>query len=135
MQFGKLSSLLLTAPPYAVAIFTTIAIAYHSDKKMQRCYHFCFSIAIGTIGYLLMAVVSNNHVKYFGAFLAVIGATSALPIHLSWLNNNMVGSTKAGTATAMVISFASFGGIVSGQMYRASEAPSIFQAILQTWLS
>jgi MFS family permease len=123
MKFGKLTSLLLTAPPYAVAFFTTIGLAYHSDKKMERSLHYCFTVVIGAIGYLLMAVVSNNNVKYFGAFLAVSGATAALPVLLAWLNNNMVGSTKAGTASAMVISFSSIGGVVAGQMYRMTEAP------------
>ncbi|KXN73679.1 MFS general substrate transporter [Conidiobolus coronatus NRRL 28638] len=124
MQFGKLASLLLTAPPYAVGVFTTIALAYHSDKKMERCFHFITSISIGAIGFLIMAVVANNHVKYFGAFLAVMGIATSLPIHLSWLNNNMLGSTKAGTASAMVVSFGNVGGIVAGQMYRISEAPA-----------
>ncbi|KXN73678.1 MFS general substrate transporter [Conidiobolus coronatus NRRL 28638] len=124
MKFGKLTSLLMTAPPYAVAFFTTIGLAYHSDKKMERSLHYCFTVTIAAIGYLLMAVVSNNNVKYFGAFLAVAGATAALPVVLSWLNNNMVGSTKAGTASAMVISFSSLGGVVAGQMYLKSEAPA-----------
>ncbi|KXN73673.1 MFS nicotinic acid transporter Tna1 [Conidiobolus coronatus NRRL 28638] len=124
MQFGKLASLLLTAPPYAVGVFTTIALAFHSDRKMERCFHFCFAIFVAATGFLIMAVVTNNHVKYFGAFLSVTGIASSLPIHLSWLNNNMVGSTKAGTASAMVVSFGNVGGIVAGQMYRASEAPT-----------
>jgi MFS family permease len=130
MEFGKIYSLLLTAPPYAVAAFTAITIARSSDKKMERCYHFCLTVTIGSIGYLIMAIVSNNNVKYFGAFLAVAGATSAVPINLSWLNNNMVGSTKSGTASALVTAFGSIGGFISGQMYRASEAPKFIPSHL-----
>ncbi|KXN73674.1 MFS general substrate transporter [Conidiobolus coronatus NRRL 28638] len=130
MQFGKIYSLLLTAPPYAVAAFITVVMARHSDKKMERCYHLCLALVIGSIGYLIMATVSNNNIKYFGTFLAVIGATGALPVHLSWLNSNMVGSTKSGTASALVTGFGCIGGIISGQMYRASEAPAFIPSHL-----
>jgi MFS family permease len=124
MQFGKLTSLLLTTPPYALVCIISVACAYHSDKKMERCFHFSCCVAIGAIGFLIMGIVSNNNVRYFGAFLAVSGTGSSIPIHMSWLNNNMLGSTKSGTASAMVVSFGNIGGIVAGQMYRNSEAPS-----------
>ncbi|KXN73681.1 hypothetical protein CONCODRAFT_3367 [Conidiobolus coronatus NRRL 28638] len=124
MGFPKLTSLLLTAPPYAVGIVTLILLSRHSDKKMERCYHICLPIIAGIIGFLIMIPDTSKYWKYLGSCIAVQGIFNASPISLSWLSNNMVGSTKSATATAMIVSFSNVGGVVAGQMFRKWEAPN-----------
>ncbi|KXN73672.1 MFS general substrate transporter [Conidiobolus coronatus NRRL 28638] len=123
MGFSSVSTLLLSAAPYTVSVVTILSVAYHSDKRMERCFHFVFILIIGAVGFLIMAIAPQNNIKYLGSFFAIIGITSASPMLLSWLSNNMVGSTKSGAASAMVVSFGNLGGVISGQMYRSTEAP------------
>jgi MFS family permease len=123
MGFSKLTSLLLSAPPYAIGVFTIIGMAYHSDKKMERCFHLCISIGAAALGFIIMVVVKEDHNKYYGVILVIAGIATSTPITLSWLNNNMLGSTKSGAASAMVVSFGNLGGVIAGQLYRNTEAP------------
>lgn len=41
---------------------------------------------------------------------------------VSWFTSNIGGHTKRGVATAAIISFANFGGVVAGQIYKEDDA-------------
>ncbi|KAI9293029.1 MFS general substrate transporter [Neoconidiobolus thromboides FSU 785] len=124
MGFSKVSSFLLTVPPYAIAFFITMASAWNSDRIMERGYHVACSATLALIGFVILVAASSIPVKYFGVIIATVGIATCLPPTLSWSNNNTIGSTKSATVTAMIISFGNIGGILSGQFYRASEAPT-----------
>jgi MFS family permease len=130
MGFSKLSSLLMSAPPYAVSVFTIIGLSFHSDKRRERCIHLVTPLSLGVIGFLLTTTTSEKYSQYTGAFISVVGMTNCIPIVFAWLNANMIGSTKSGTASAMVVSFGNIGGIVAGQLFRPYEAPRFIKSNL-----
>ncbi|KAI9298527.1 MFS general substrate transporter [Neoconidiobolus thromboides FSU 785] len=123
MGFSKLNSFLLTIPPYIISFFITMALAWNSDRVMERGYHIVCSATVALVGFIVLIAASSIPIKYFGVIIATVGLSACLPPALSWSNNNTIGSTKSATVTAMIVSFGNVGGIFSGQFYRASEAP------------
>ena len=68
-----------------------------------------------------MIFFNYNLGPYLGACMVIIGATSSSPIMLSWMSNNINGSTKSAVASALTISFSNFGGILAGQLYKSKD--------------
>ncbi|ORX89998.1 MFS transporter [Basidiobolus meristosporus CBS 931.73] len=123
LGFTNVTAQLLTAPPYALGFIFTIAMAFHSDYRQERGYHVLGQSLLGALGYFLLLVLADTKALYAAASIATIGVFSCIPISLGWLSNNIHGSTKAATATALVISLGNIGGVIAGQLYRKEEAP------------
>ncbi|KAK9765677.1 hypothetical protein K7432_005798 [Basidiobolus ranarum] len=123
LGFTDLTAQLLTAPPYAFGFVFTIGMAFHSDHQNERGYHLVGQSLFGVLGYILLIVLKDTWTLYAAACITTMGVFSCIPLSLGWLNNNMCGSTKAATATAIVISFGNIGGVIAGQLYRKEEAP------------
>ncbi|KXN73683.1 MFS general substrate transporter [Conidiobolus coronatus NRRL 28638] len=130
MGFSKLTTLLLTAPPYMVAVITNILLCRHSDKKMERGMHLCVPILVSITGFMMMIFIKSKYGRYAGSCVTVIGVFTAGPISLTWMTNNMVGSTKSATASALLVSYGNIGGFISGMMFRSSEAPRYTHSLI-----
>ena len=101
--YNMLLSQLLTVPLYLLATISSLAFAYHSDKKRERPLHMVVAMSISIVGFLLLAFVPKN-VAYFATLVAVPGSFSPIVLTLAWLTNTMEGPTRGATATALVIS-------------------------------
>jgi MFS family permease len=123
MGFNTRDTMLLTIPPYAIAAVSNIVVAKSSDHHKERCFHLMAPLTLSALSFLSLILVKDLTSQYIANLFAVVGNASATPILLAWLNNNMVGVTKSGTASAMVICFANLGGLVAGQLFSKSEAP------------
>ncbi|KAK9762808.1 hypothetical protein K7432_011102 [Basidiobolus ranarum] len=123
LGFTDVTAQLLTAPPYAFGFVFTIGMAFHSDHQHERGYHLIGQSLLGIVGYILLLVLKDTIALYAAACITTMGVFSCIPLSLGWLSNNIYGSTKAATATAMVISLGNIGGIIAGQLYRKEEAP------------
>ncbi|KAF9167629.1 hypothetical protein DFQ26_003785 [Actinomortierella ambigua] len=124
-QFSPLMTQAMTVPAYAVACVCTIVVAFSSDRFRERGYHYAGPSFFGCLGYILLIVTRNSSTaaRYISLTIAAVGIFSSVPSMLSWFTSNIGGHTKRGVATALIISFGNAGGIISGQMYRADDAP------------
>ncbi|KAI9140708.1 major facilitator superfamily domain-containing protein [Paraphysoderma sedebokerense] len=123
LGYKDLMAQLLSTPPYLVAMFFTIFVAYQSDIKRQRSLYVAITLIVAMIGFLGMMLGPNASVKYFFSFLACSGAFAAVPPFLSWLSNNTLGSTQTAVATAMTIATGNIGGVINSFLYPKSHAP------------
>ncbi|GAA5877799.1 hypothetical protein JCM16303_000241 [Sporobolomyces ruberrimus] len=62
-------------------------------------------------------------VRYFGLFLIASGAYGGLPTVVTWLTNNLSGSTKRGVGSAFQIVIGNLGAFVSSNVYRSKDSP------------
>ncbi|KAF9167630.1 hypothetical protein DFQ26_003786 [Actinomortierella ambigua] len=124
-QFSPLVTQAMTVPAYAVACVCTILVAFSSDRCRERGFHFAIPILLGCLGYVLLIVTRHSSItaRYISLVITAVGIFSSVPPMLSWFTSNIGGHTKRGVATALIISFGNAGGIISGQMYRADDAP------------
>ncbi|KAK9767634.1 hypothetical protein K7432_002441 [Basidiobolus ranarum] len=121
--FSNTKALLLSSPPFILATILSISMSYLSDKRHKRSIHVILQPLIGVAGFTMLLFFNNLWMLYAAACVATLGAFSYSAISISWLTNNISGSTKTATATALATATGSLGGIVAGQLYRASEAP------------
>lgn len=100
--------------------------AYLSDRLRHR-YWFCiFGLVVASVGYIILLAQRGlpAGVKYFALFLIVPGGFITQPITLVWLSNLVSGHYKRSISTAIQIGFGNAGGIVTSNIFLASEAPT-----------
>ncbi|ORX89390.1 MFS general substrate transporter [Basidiobolus meristosporus CBS 931.73] len=123
LGFTNVTAQLLSTPPYVVAFFSTIAITHHSDKIMQRGIYIMTCATCCIVGFILLIVLNGAWVLYGCLVFIAICLYVCMPLCFAWISNNVRGSTKVATSTALVSAFGNIGGAVGGQFFRAEEAP------------
>lgn len=114
---------LMTAPPYAVAFITTMTTAFFSDRYARRAIFIIFWLIICIIGFIILIVVENSHVKYFAVFLTTASISPCVATCITFISGNISPHTKRATALAFMLSVGNSGGAISGQIYRSKDAP------------
>lgn len=77
---------LYTVPPYAVGFVVMLLLNYASDRLRLRGPFIIFVFLINAIGWvLLLAIVNEQHVRYFACFCIVIGGYCTIPLIQSWV--------------------------------------------------
>lgn len=86
MGYSSVNAQGLTAPIYFVSFLCCVCAALVSDRYGVRGLVIMVSASVGTIGYLLLAILEDdkyNSVRYFAVWLAVCGVFPALCINVS----------------------------------------------------
>lgn len=126
-EFGYTAaqSQLQTIPVYVVATTFTLAAAWTSDRLRHRYGFAILSIAIATIGYIILLCQGGLSVgvKYLAVSFVVTGSVMVQPIFIVWLANKMGGHYKRAVGSAIQIGFGNGGGIVASNIFITSQAP------------
>ncbi|CAF4610191.1 unnamed protein product [Rotaria sp. Silwood1] len=106
---------LLPAPPYIMACICVLIVGFSSSRKNEHGYHLAVSLAISTIGFLLMAYWGEQYKEamFISIIIACCGTFAAFPILLSWLTINVGGHTKRALAVGFMTGFGKLGGILA----------------------
>jgi predicted MFS family arabinose efflux permease len=118
----------MTVPPSAVAAVTGTFVAFLSDRIWLRGVLVLFTLPLAVIGYVVIARVDCNHVKYGMTFLMSAGIYSSVPPILVWLLNNSAGHYKRATSGAMQLVLENCGGIVGAFLYPNTEKPTYYKS-------
>lgn len=116
----------MSIPIYAVALVSTLTVAFVSDKLKHR---YCFIIGgslIATIGYIILLNMLSVKVgvRYFAVFLFLTGGFIVHPMIIIWLSNNVSGHYKSGVSSAMQLGFGNISGIIASNIYISRQAPT-----------
>ncbi|KAI5450461.1 hypothetical protein NCC49_003083 [Naganishia albida] len=125
-------TLFLSAPPYVAGAIYTFIIAFFSDKLRLRAHFVALNALVTIVGCLLIGYVPKNGVKYFGAFLAIMGGQCNVPSVLAYQANNTITYSKKSIASAIVIGMGGIGGIVASTVYRQADAPQYIPGLWTT---
>lgn len=123
LGFHSYHAQLMTAPPYAFAFVTTMITAYFSDRLARRAIFILIWLTITIVGFIILIVVENLHVKYLAVFLTAGGISPCVATCITFLSCNISPHTKRATALAFMLSVGNSGGAISGQIYRAKDSP------------
>jgi len=124
LKFTTEQTMLLTCPPYIFTLFFNILLSYNSDRTLNRGFHIMVAALSAITGFIILLKASSQYFRYAAIFLVAAGVSSATAPTLSWSNNNLMGTTKAATASALIIMFGNIGGIIAGQLYKPKDAPN-----------
>ena len=123
LGFQSYRAQLMTAPPYAFAFVTTMITAYFSDRYARRAVFILFLLLLTIVGFIILIVVENQHVKYFAVFLTAGCISPCVATCITFISGNISPHTKRATALAFMLSVGNSGGAISGQIYRSKDAP------------
>lgn len=95
-------SLLLTAPPYILAVFVTFGNAWHADRRGERYWHVTLPLYVAIVGFVVSAATGKVGTRYAAMMVMVSGVYASYVVGLAWVSNTLP------RPTAKVSDFSSF---------------------------
>ncbi|KAI0760249.1 MFS general substrate transporter [Fomes fomentarius] len=124
--FGFTNALtqLLTVPPYAVAAVVLFMVCYAADRMQSRGVFVAGASVVGAIGYaILLAVPSNNHVRYFATFCITSGTYISIGVIIAWFAHNLGSETKKAAGLPLYMVIGQCGSVLGSHLFPATEGP------------
>lgn len=121
MGYTDANAQLLSTPPYILAMFFALFMAWVSDKKGVRGPCALASQTLAIIGFAVLLGTTQAKYRYLGTFFTCSGTYATVPNLLAWASNNTGGDTKKGVRIAMMVGLGNLGGICSSFVYRNQD--------------
>ncbi|EPE09849.1 pantothenate transporter liz1 [Ophiostoma piceae UAMH 11346] len=121
---GNVETLLLSAPPYVLAVITTYLNALHADRTGERYFHIAGPMVLAIIAYILGVATSSFVPRYISMMLVVPGVYSGYVVALAWISNTMPRPpAKRAAALAFINAVSNTSSIYASFMYQSDMAP------------
>lgn len=130
--FGtRVTSLLMTAPPYVWGTACTFYVAWDSDRRKERGLHIIIPLSCSVVGFVVTVATGNPAARYAMTFLYAAGCFSANTMQYSWAVSTL-GQTpeKRAAGGAIVNIFGHLGNVVSPYFFPDSHAPRFTMAMI-----
>jgi MFS family permease len=124
LGFGRIVTLLLTAPPSLTAGFIGVFIGYSSGRFNERTWHISGCMFMALIGFVISCLTLNTAARYISCFMFAGGVYACNSVILGWITATL-GQTPEKKAISLsivnVVSMASF--IYTPYLYIKSDGP------------
>ncbi|KAB5585769.1 permease of the major facilitator superfamily [Coniochaeta sp. 2T2.1] len=125
MGYTNTKAQLLSVGPYVVACIISIIVGWLSDRFKKRAVLIICSVPLGIAGFFMLEFLpaSRPWAKYGALYLAASGLYAFLPLWLAWAMNNSATPTVRASASGIVFTMGSLGGIIAPWTYLPGDAP------------
>ncbi|EKM59844.1 uncharacterized protein PHACADRAFT_158253 [Phanerochaete carnosa HHB-10118-sp] len=124
MGYSTTVTLLLCAPPWALATLDAFDAARHSDATGERFWHVALPLAGGLVGYVLATATMDTGARYVALFL-LAQAYAAFIVFLAWVANSVPRPPgKRAVALALVNAFSQLGNVAGSYVWPSAWGPS-----------
>ena len=89
LGYSDVDSLLLTVPPYILAVVTSFCNAWHADRTRERYFHITVPLYFAVIAYIIAASTTKIGPRYFAMMLMPAGVYSGYVVALGWISNTL----------------------------------------------
>lgn len=89
LGYSSVVSLLLTVPPYALAVITSFLNAWHADKTGERYLHITLPLYFAVIAFIIAASTTAVGPRYFAMMLMPAGVYTGYVVALGWISNTL----------------------------------------------
>lgn len=89
LGYPSTETLLLTAPPYVLAVITAFANAWHADRTGERLFHITLPLVLGMAAFILAAATTSVAPRYVAMMLMLPGIYSGYVVALAWISNSI----------------------------------------------
>lgn len=130
-QFGRtrVTTLLLTAPPYCVPAITELIVSYSSDRFRERCFHYTIPMILGIIGFIIAASTTSLAPRYLSIFFMTGGMSSSFTVFLAWIASTFPRPrTSRAIAYGTINAFGNMAQIWSPYLYPPKYGPRYIPA-------
>lgn len=87
---GNIETLLLTTPPYLIAVIAILCNAWHADASGERYLHIAGPPVLAFISFAIAAGTTKFAPRYLAMCLMVGANYSGYVVALSWISNGML---------------------------------------------
>ncbi|MCJ1469870.1 hypothetical protein MMC07_008514 [Pseudocyphellaria aurata] len=123
-------SLLLTVPPYMLAVMTTFLNSWHADKTGERYFHITLPLYFAVFAYILAAATTATAPRYVAMMFMVSGVYTGYVVALAWISNTLPRPpAKRAAALAAINSVSNTSSIYASYMYPESAGPRFVVAM------
>jgi len=124
LNYGDVDSLLLTAPPYVLAVITTYLNSWHADRTGERFFHIVGPLCFAIFAFILAAATTKTGPRYVAMMLMVPGVYSGYVVALAWISNSLPRPpAKRAAALAFINAISNSSSIYASYMYESSMGP------------
>jgi len=123
VRYESVQANYLTIPVYILATISVVITTFWSDRIGKRAIFLAIVPLPVLVGYAISLGTSNIGAGYFGMFLCGIGIFPFNCIMLAWFSGNISPDYKRSVAIPVAASIANISGVLSGQIYPATDAP------------
>ena len=88
LGYGKIETLLLTAPVWFGTFLVSLFVTWTSGKTGDRSIHIICLMLVSTIGNAIVVGTTKTAPRFFAMFLMPMGAVSAYQILITWVANS-----------------------------------------------
>jgi len=122
LGYSTIDTLLLTAPPYVLAVICAGFNAWHADKTGERFLHIAIPLTVGVAAFILAAATTSTAPRYVAMMLMPSTVYSGFVIVLAWISNTIARpAAKRAAALAAINAISNASSIYASYMY--SGAP------------
>ncbi|KAL2038962.1 hypothetical protein N7G274_008302 [Stereocaulon virgatum] len=130
LGYSSVISLLLTVPPYILAVITTFLNAWHADKTGERYFHVTLPLYFAVIAYIIAATTTSVGPRYFAMMLMPAGVYTGYVVALGWISNTLPRPpAKRAAALAAINAVSNCSSIYASYMYPESAGPRYIVAM------
>ncbi|GES62222.1 MFS transporter [Aspergillus terreus] len=130
LNFGKIETLLLTAPPYVLAVICAFANAWHADRSGERYFHVTLPLYIAVAAFIIAATTTAVAPRYLSMMLMVPSLYTGYVVALGWISNTLPRpASKRAAALAGINCVSNASSIYASYMYPDSDAPRFITAM------
>ncbi|KAL9054594.1 MAG: hypothetical protein Q9162_004057 [Coniocarpon cinnabarinum] len=124
LGYGNINTLLLTVPPYVLAVITTYANAWHADRTGERYFHVTGPAWVTVAAYILAASTTNLAARYVSMMLMPSTVYAGYVVALAWISNCVPRPpAKRAAALATINAVSNATSIYVSYMYESNYAP------------
>lgn len=131
LGYSNVYSLLLTAPPYVIAVVATYCNALHADRTGERYLHVTIPLLCAVASFVLAAATSSLAPRYVAMCLMVPSVYSGYVVALAWISNTIPRPpAKRAAALAFINAVSNSSSIYASYMYPNSAGPAYTAAFV-----
>jgi MFS family permease len=134
-KFTNIQSLLLTAPPYVLAVITSFINAWHADRTGERYWHITIPLYFAVASFVISAATQNVGARYFSIMIMIPGIYSGYVVALGWISNTLPRPpAKRAASLAAINAVSNASSIYASYMYigapkfSMSHSPLLFRS-------
>ncbi|KND88218.1 putative transporter [Tolypocladium ophioglossoides CBS 100239] len=130
LGYGRVTTLLLTAPPYFLGLIISIANNWSADRRNNSSFHVMWPLFLAIIGFVIGAATVNTGARYMAMMLMVAGGHGSNAVVLAWTQKTMLRPRiKRAAAVALVNSIGNISQVWTSYLYPDSEKPRYILAM------
>lgn len=131
LNFSRVVTLCLTAPPYLLAVVSTFFWARHADKTGERFWHVVGPLILAMVSFIIAVATLNTGARYFAMVLMVPLLYCSFTTILSWMSNSCPRPPlKRAIALSLMNCMSNSASIWNAYLYNATSAPRYTTAFI-----